>query len=153
MSYRNCRNLTIGSIIIASVACGTSAQPLVGASVLSVGGSYPTTVALSQSTCPGITVANATTTITHATGATTFTLSHAGNDYTGDITTTGDFTTRSKAVSAGGETHTLTIAGRFTITGFTATVTAAVTRPAAPTTCGYTVSWTGARTSGTNAIP
>ncbi len=153
MSIRNCRSVTIGSIILASVACGSSAQTVVGAKVLSVGGSYPTTVALSQSTCPGITVANATTTITHAAGATTFTLSHAGNDYTGDILTTGDFTTRSKAVSAAGETHTLTIAGRFTTTGFTATVTAAVTRPTAPTTCSYTVSWTAARTSGTNTIP
>ncbi len=153
MSCRIYRTVIAGSLGVLIAACGSSGQTTSNTGVLAIAGTYPTTVVLSQSTCPGIAVANATTTITHTAGASTFTLSHAGNDYSGDVTATGDFTTRSKAVSGGGETHTLTIAGRFTATGFTATVSASVARATAPTTCSYSVAWTGARTSGTNTFP
>ncbi|MEO7457836.1 MAG: hypothetical protein ABIY52_16355 [Gemmatimonadaceae bacterium] len=135
-------------------ACGGATQPhTTFTPQLSVGGTYPTTVALTQSTCPGITVANNTTTVTHVSGSTSITVTHAGNDYAGQVTNQGTFVTQAKTVSGGGEDHTLVITGTFTATGFSAIVAVSVTRPTAPTTCAYTVTWTGTRSNGTNTFP
>jgi hypothetical protein len=137
-----------------AIACGSSTQvPVDTTPKLSVGGTYTTTVAVLQSSCPGLTVANTATTVSHTAGASTLTVSHAGNDYPGNVTPQGDFTTQARAVSGGGETHTLVIVGKFSTSGFTATVNAAVARTTAPTTCSYSVSWTGTRTIGTNTFP
>ncbi len=144
----------IALALLSISACGGSTistgQP---SGVLSVGGSYPTTVSLSQSTCPGITVANGTTTVAHAAGAATLTISHAGNDYSGTVTTAGAFTTQAKTVSGGGEAHTLTITGQFSANGFTAQVAVTVARQTAPASCSYDVAWTGTKTGSANSFP
>jgi hypothetical protein len=119
---------------------------------LQVGGSYNTTVTLQQSGCTGITVQTFATTVTHSAGASTLTLTHAGNAYTGTVQRNGSFSTTPKAVGGGGETHTLTIAGTFTTTAIDATVTAVVQRTG-QADCTYTVKWAGPKLGTPNVIP
>jgi len=90
--------------------------------------------------------------VAHTPGATTLTLTHAGNSYTGTVQRTGAFSTTPKAVGGGNETHTLTIAGTFTTTAIDATVTANVQRTGSAN-CQYTVKWAGPKQGGPNVIP
>lgn len=105
-------------------ACGGSSPGTQPSTDLQVAGTYDTAVTLQQSTCTGITVQRFTTSVTHTAGASTLTITHAGNSYTGAVQRNGSFTTTPKAVSGGNETHTLTIAGTFSTTAVNATVTA-----------------------------
>jgi len=120
--------------------------------LLYVAGQYPTAVTLTQSTCQGIQVASMTTTVTHEAGATALSLRHAGVMYGGTIERDGAFLTEPQSVGSAAETHRLTISGRFSTTGFDATVTAEVTRNAGPV-CTYSVSWIGTKTGEPNVIP
>ena len=135
---------------LAMSACASASSP--GNPELSVGGNYPTVVSLVTSTCSGITVQSQATSVSHASGSSTVVLTHAGLAYNGTVATNGTFTTTPKAVAAGSDTHTLTIRGQFTTTGFTATVDAAVTRPGS-TACAYSVQWVGTKTGSPNVIP
>ena len=120
--------------------------------VLRVGGEYPTQVMLESSTCASTTVLSMPTSVRHTPGEATLTLLHAGSSYPGTIETDGDFTTTPVPQNVGADTHTLTMTGRVTLTGFTATVTVEVTRRGAPL-CSYVVGWVGTRASGMNVIP
>ena len=131
-------------------ACASASSP--NDPELSVGGSYPTVVSLAASTCTGITVQSMATSVSHASGSTAVVLTHAGQAYSGTVSTAGAFTTTPKAVTAGSDTHTLTISGQFTTSGFTATVNASVTSPSSPA-CTYSVQWVGTKTGSPNVIP
>jgi hypothetical protein len=120
--------------------------------VLRVAGTYPTAVSLGQSSCTGIEVANNPTTVGHVPGATELTLTHVGNAYTGTVQRDGSFATTPRSVGGPAETHTLTIAGRFSTTGFEATVNADVSRNGNPA-CSYVVSWVGTKSGAPNIIP
>jgi hypothetical protein len=120
--------------------------------VLRVAGEYPTQVMLESSTCEGIQVMSLPTSVRHDPGATTLSLVHAGSTYPGTIQRSGAFTTSPVPQVVGQDTHTLTMSGAFTVTGFTATVTVAVTRDLAPR-CDYVVRWTATRQGGMNVIP
>ena len=135
---------------VAVCACASTSSP--GDPVLTVGGDYPTAVTLVTSTCTGITVQSQPTSVSHASGSNTVVLTHAGLAYNGTVATTGVFTTTPKAVTAGNDTHTLTISGQFTTSGFTATVAAAVTGSGNPA-CAYSVQWVGTKTGSPNVIP
>jgi hypothetical protein len=143
------------ALLVAAAACGggSSADPGPDPNVIRVGGEYATAVTLGESTCPGIVVQSMPTTVAHAAGATTLTLTHAGNAYAGTLQRDGAFATTPRAVGGGGETHTLAIAGRFTRAGLDATVTADVLRDAAPRTCRYVVRWVGTKQGAPNVIP
>jgi hypothetical protein len=132
--------------------CGGSDGPTPASTDLSVGGTYDTAVTLTQNTCGAITVQRNVTTVTHTPGATTLTVTHVGNAYTGTVQRNGSFSTTPKAVVAGTETHTLTIAGTFTTTAVDATVSAAVQRAGAAN-CDYTVKWAGPKQGAPNVIP
>lgn len=119
---------------------------------LRVAGSYVTAVKLDQSSCDGLVIRDNTTSVAQAPGSTRVTLTHAGNSYDGAIDKNGMFATSPKAVGSATELHTLTIAGQFFKLGFTATVSAQVTREGMDA-CAYTVKWVGTRTSGENVIP
>ena len=107
---------------------------------------------MTQNTCPNVTVQVQPTTVTHAVGATTLTLTHAGNSYSGTVQRNGAFSTTPKALTAGAETHTLTIAGMFSTTAIDATVTAVVQRSGSAD-CQYTVKWVGPKQGEPNVIP
>jgi hypothetical protein len=119
---------------------------------LKVAGTYNTAVTLQQNGCTGITVQTFKTTVAHTPGATTLTLTHAGNTYSGTVQRTGAFVTTPKAVGGGAEIHTLTIAGTFSTTAMDATVTADVQRTGSAN-CQYTVKWAGPNEGGPNVIP
>lgn len=150
------RALPPAALLLAVAACGGGSTPdPVGPDpdVIRVAGDYATAVTLGESSCPGVAVQPMPTVVTHAAGATTVTLTHAGNSYAGTLQRDGTFATTPRAVGGGAETHTLTIAGRFTRTGLDATVTADVQREAAPRTCRYVVRWVGTKQGDPNVIP
>jgi hypothetical protein len=120
--------------------------------LLYVAGQYPTEVAITQSTCQGIQVESMTTTVTHAAGSADLSLRHAGVTYTGTIERDGAFTTAPQSVGTAAESHRLTISGRFSITGFEATVAAEVTKNGIAA-CSYAVSWIGTKTGEPNVVP
>ena len=133
-------------------ACGGDSDPTPPTTELKVDGTYATNVVLTQSTCPSLTVQGNPTTVTHTTGASTLTLTHAGNSYSGTVQRNGAFSTTPKALTAGAETHTLTIAGTFSRTAINATVTAVVQRSGSAD-CQYTVTWIGPKQGAPNVIP
>src|SRR5688572_23033562 len=133
-------------------ARGAADAEIVDPTVLRVGGEYPTQVMLLDSSCASTNVMSLPTAVAHQPGATTVSLIHAGSTYPGTIETDGDFMTSPVPQQVGADTHTLTMAGTFTTTGFTATVSVAVTRGGAAV-CSYLVSWVGTRQSGLNVIP
>ena len=139
--------------VVIVAACGSDdpADPT-PSNELQVGGTYNTAVTLQQNGCTGITVQTFATTVAHSAGATTLTLTHAGNAYSGTVQRNGSFSTTPKAVGGGGETHTLTIAGTFTTTAVDATVTAVVQRTG-QAECTYTVKWAGPKQGAPNVIP
>ena len=140
----------VSALLVA--ACGGDSGPTPPTTELKVDGTYATNVSVTQSTCPSITVQGNPTTVTHTTGATTLTLMHAGTSYSGTVQRNGAFSTMPKAVTAGAETHTLTIAGTFSRTAINATVTATVQRSGSAD-CQYTVTWIGPKQGGPNVIP
>ena len=133
-------------------ACGGSSDPTPPSTELQVAGTYDTVVTLTQNACTGITVQTFATTVTHTAGASTLTLTHAGNSYSGTVQRNGTFTTTPVTVGGGGETHTLTIAGTFSTTAVDATVSAVVQRTGRAS-CQYTVRWVGPKRGGPNVIP
>lgn len=120
---------------------GTTGTPSTQVSPLA--GTYQTAVTLTSNSCSGITVQNNPTTVTHAVGATTFSMAHAGQSYSGTLGANNTFTTAPNSIPVGAATHTLTIAGQFTTNGFTADVTANVAGGGAA--CQYVVRWVGTK--------
>jgi hypothetical protein len=145
---------TVSSIFATAAviaACGgDSSGP--GNTDLRVAGTYDTAVTLQQNGCTGITVQRFTTVVAHVPGATTLTLTHAGNTYSGTVQRNGAFATTPKAVGTGAEIHTLTIAGTFSTTAIDATVSADVQRTGSAN-CQYTVKWAGPKQGEPNVIP
>ncbi|HWS72275.1 MAG TPA: hypothetical protein VN605_09175 [Thermoanaerobaculia bacterium] len=125
------------------------------AAVLSVGGSYPTTATLipGRNTCGAVTVQDNLTTVVHAPAAATLSLSHAGNTYSGTIDETGRFATAPATLTSGSSRFTLTIEGRFTQSGMTATVQVDVAQSASPRNCTYFVGWTATKSGPPNTLP
>ena len=134
-------------------ACGGDDPNDPSPTELSVGGTYNTAVTVQQSGCQGTSFQQFATTVTHTPGATTLTITHAGNAYTGTVQRNGAFTTSPKAFTGPGETHTLTIAGTFSTTAIDATVSADVQRTGSAN-CQYVVKWVGPKQGGgVNVIP
>ena len=146
---------TVATIALAAAllpACGGSSSSGPSSTDLRVAGTYDTAVTLTQNACTGIVVQRNATTVAHTPGATTLTITHAGNAYSGTVQRNGAFSTTPKAVGGGGETHTLTITGTFTTTAIDATVTAVVQRTGSAD-CQYTVKWAGPKQGEPNVIP
>ena len=144
-------SLAVASAVLVA-GCGGDSSPTSPTTELKVDGTYATNVVLTQSTCPSLTVQGNPTTVTHTTGASTLTLTHAGNSYSGTVQRNGAFSTTPKALTAGAETHTLTIAGTFSRTAINAMVTAVVQRSGSAD-CQYTVTWIGPKEGVPNVIP
>jgi len=127
------------------IACGGSPE---SPQQLSVAGSYPTAVTLVPGgSCGAVPVQGNTTVVAHSPGASTLTLTHAGNTYAGTVTPGGAFSISPTAVSGGAAMVSMT--GQFHATGFTANVHVAQQSPA----CQYDVTWTGTKTGAPNTIP
>ena len=153
MTFFSCASATLNFTFTGGSSSGASGAIALsrvgpapqGCAPFSVGGTYPTTVSLvpGQNTCGNVTVQNAVTTVAHAPGAHTLSLTHAGNTYTGTIEDDGRFSTTPKVLTGGGSQFTITIAGKFTLDAFTATVRVDQTAPAPA--CFYLVDWAGVK--------
>jgi hypothetical protein len=121
--------------------------------VIQVAGTYPTAVALLDNDCGTVTVQPNTTTVGHTPGAARLTLTHAALTYNGSLAGDGGFSTDPLEVrDADGSSLTIRISGRFTLTGFDATVAVDVARTTG-SRCRYQVRWTGTKQGGPNVLP
>ena len=130
------------ALILLFVAAPLSAQARNGREG-AANGRYATAVALRDNTCGAVTVQPLPTLVTHLVGDTTFTLVHGPLTHHGVLHRDGSFLTTPLTLgTAPGAVTRVQIAGRFTATGFTASVAVDET---GPRTCGYIVEWTGRR--------
>jgi hypothetical protein len=106
-------------------------------------GVYDTTVVLLDSSCEGIVVQDAETTVEQGDGD-TVELTHDGTTYTAALGQDGQFTSDAVEVVVGDQTQSLTLHGSFSGQGFRASVLATVTGGASGP-CGYEVNWVGTR--------
>jgi hypothetical protein len=118
-----------------------------------VGGSYQVVPTVLQNPCGSVTVLPGPAQVTHAPGAADLRLTHVGQSYAGRVERSGAFTTEALVINlGGGSTDTVRIEGRFTTTGFEATVTVDTAHAGAPA-CRYLVGWQAAKQGGPNVIP
>jgi hypothetical protein len=141
------------SFVVASGCGGGGGSPAAPDTRIQVGGSYPTAVALVENDCGAVTVLPMTTTVGHTAGASRLTLAHGGTTYNASLAMDGSFASDPQDLrDQDGSTLTVRIAGRFSLTGFDATVTVDVAR-AGGGRCRYVVRWTGAKQGSPNVIP
>jgi hypothetical protein len=91
-------------------------------------------------------VQNRQTFVAQTPGSGSLTLTHAGNIYQGTVDGAADFTVPPTTVSTA---FVVSIAGKFSTTGFTAVVTVDPLHPP----CEYKVQWIGTKDGAPNTIP
>ncbi|MES2177259.1 MAG: hypothetical protein V4550_05285 [Gemmatimonadota bacterium] len=144
------RNLIV---VVSLLACSSASVGGPAPTELSVGGSYPTVVSLVVDSCGGSIVQSMPTDVVHTIGAASLSLTHAGSRYDGTVSRNGSFQTTPSPLSANGFSYMVSVAGRFTTTGFDATATVDRTTPSTGVRCRYVAHWIGTKSSGTNVIP
>jgi hypothetical protein len=151
---RDARAVLVLSLGLAlGAACGSPGPETPDPSALQVGGSYQITPAVVQNPCGNVTVLPGPAQVTHTAGSADLRLSHAGQTYTGRVERSGAFTTSALVISVGGgSTDTVRIEGRFTTSGFEATVTVD-TAHAGAAPCRYVVGWQAGKQGAPNVIP
>jgi hypothetical protein len=149
------RSTIMALLALGPMSCGSGggSSPTSSTASPQVGGQYEVLVRLLENGCgAGVTVAPQPTSVTHAPGASEFTLAHGGLRVEGSLSRDGAFTTRPASVQDPLGPATLVISGRFTTNGLEATVTVDV-QPAAPAgACRYTVAWRGTKLGAPNVI-
>jgi len=115
--------------------------------VIRVAGTYQTAVTLVSNDCPGQTVEQHPTVVTHAAGGTALSLIHAGSTYRGSLTADGAFSTPPVTQVFDGISYEISITGQFTETTIDAMVL--VEAPA----CAFTARWAGPKNGDPNVIP
>ena len=150
------RPFVAAALALSAAACGggtAEGPPAPTAPVLSLGGSYQVTPSLLANGCGEVQVLPGPATVAHAPGATTLSLSHVGQTYSGTVDSRGAFQTAPRAIAlGGGSTDTVAIEGTFSTTGFDATVTVQADHAGAPP-CAYSVRWQAAKQGAPNVIP
>lgn len=134
---------TIVLALFAGVCGGGSSSgttPTTPSNVLAVAGTYPTRAAViaERNTCGTVVVQDNPTVVTHTAGGTEVSFSHAGSVYRGTVDTSGRFTTPAANFPFPDADYTIALTGRFSTTGFEATVELTKRTPAS--TCTYAVS-------------
>jgi hypothetical protein len=136
------RTVLLSVMVLGGCGGGNNGNPPPGPDphLILVAGEYATAVRLERNTCPGIVVQNNPTTVTHVAGASTLTISHAAIAYDGTLRPSGAFETSSRTVTAGTETHTISVAGSSSGRGSTRTRSwtscVPIRRRVVNTTCG-----------------
>ena len=106
-------------------------------------GTYATAVQLGENSCGSVTVQPLPTVVAHRTGDSLFTMTHGPLAHRGVLRPNGTFLTTPIVLgSAPGTVTKVQVAGRFTASGFTASV---AVEESGPRTCSYIVYWTGTR--------
>jgi hypothetical protein len=145
------RKLALPTVLLALSACGGGSTPNTSSAMdapPTVFGDYDVAVALQQNDCgSSVTVLPQATAVQQTPGAGTFNLTHGGLSLAGSVARDGAFTTTPLSVADPLGPATLTVAGRFSATGFEATVTVAVTGR-----CRYLVGWSGRNRTRANVL-
>ena len=153
------RRGTAATLLLAVLltACGGGpATPSPDPNALHVAGTYIITRAYISNTCipeiPGV-LATVTGTVTHAPGATQFTLANSdGGNFGATIQPDASFTSGIRhQIGANGEAYDLLFEGQFSVQGFRAMVSVDLFRAAAP--CRSVLDWTGMKQGAPNVIP
>jgi hypothetical protein len=143
--------------IAAAIGCGgrTSTpppSPTGPTGALQVAGTYQISQTAVDDTC-GVSSApiSFTGTVAHTAGGTIFTLTDTvGTNFNGTVERDGNFTAMATVgPDSGGQTYSERLEGRFTATGFSATLRVDVS----PRNCRFTRSWTAAKQGAPNVIP
>lgn len=132
-------------VMVLSMAMAPACSGTSGPNPAPYAGDYDTAVTLLENSCGAITIQQNHTIVAHTAGASTLTLTHAGNTYSGTVQTGGAFSTTPRVLGPAGNTSTVTISGTFAGNTLDAQVTVDVVQPAQPTTCQYKVRWMGNR--------
>ena len=112
----------------------------------SYAGTYATRVSVTENACGSVTVMDMPTAVTHTPSTGAINLLHAGTNYPGTVKTDSTFTTTAVTLNAGdGNRYLMTIAGKFSGSGFDALVTLDRTTISSGATCRYIVRWIGTR--------
>ncbi len=133
----------LGLALCAITACGkaSATEPNAG-----FAGTYATRVSVTQNACGAVTVMDMPTVVTHTPSNGAINLLHAGTNYPGTVTADSSFTTTPVTLNVGdGNRYLMTIAGKFSATGFDALVTLDRTTISSGATCRYIVRWIGTR--------
>ena len=148
---------TLGLILVAAVAAACSSGTGPGPDpdpdpdpVIRVAGTYQTAVTMVSNDCPGQTVQQHPTVVTHAAGATALSLTHAGSTYSGSLTADGAFSTTSLTQVFDGISYVVSITGQFTETAIDALVLVEAGRQPP---CAFTARWAGPKNGDPNVIP
>jgi hypothetical protein len=137
-------------------ACGSPSAPSGPLGAMSVGGTYAITRVYVSDTCaPGDIVdadAPVTGTVTHATGASRFSLANSdGGRFSADLRADASFSSGTQQlVGTNGVSYALLFEGRFTTTGFQARVTADLFRTQG--TCRAVLDWQAVKQGAPNVL-
>jgi hypothetical protein len=125
--------LGLSLVVAAAAACSSSDDNTEPNPVISVGGTYQTAVTMVSNDCPGQTIQQHPTVVSHIPGSTALSLRHAGSTYNGTLTADGAFSTPPVTQVFSGISYVLSIAGQFSATEIDALVQVAAGRqPPAP---------------------
>jgi hypothetical protein len=131
--------LAIAFVLLASPLAAQEKSSRDGAAA----GTYATAVELGENSCGTVTVQPLPTVVTHRTGDSLFTMVHGPLTHRGVLRPNGTFLTTPLVLGAApGAVTKVQVAGRFTVSGFTASV---AVEESGPRTCSYIVYWTGTR--------
>ena len=136
------RSRVLVSLALVVSACGGSGDP----AAPSFSGTYATVVTLGQNTCTNVTVQDMPTVVQHASGSTTFTMTHSGQTYNGTLASDNSYTTTPVQVTLNGFTYTIQNSGSFPTAN---TLSADLRLDRVPASggagCFYFVHWAGTR--------
>lgn len=141
----------LGLLLAAALAAACSSDTdNTDPDLISVGGTYQTAVTMVENDCPGQTIQQHPTTVSHEPGSTTVSLTHAGSTYTGTLDADGSFTTPPVTQVFDGIAYELSIAGQFSETAIDALVHVEANRQPP---CAFTARWAGPKNGDPNVIP
>jgi hypothetical protein len=143
---------TLGLLLAAAIAaaCSSVSDDPDPDPVISVGGTYQTAVTMVSNDCPGQTVEQHPTVVSHVAGATALSLTHAGSTYSGTLTADGAFSTPPVTQVFDGISYEISITGQFTETAIDALVLVEAGRQPP---CSFTARWAGPKNGDPNVIP
>ena len=144
-------DIALFALTVASACGGGAGTGAPTPTLLQVGGTYDTAVALTEDGCGGVSVQPRPTVIGHTPGETRFTLAHAAINASGTVGRDGAFVTEPVSLPDPAGTATVRIAGRFRTTGFDADTTVELARAGGG--CRYAVRWTASKQGAPNLLP
>ena len=145
---RGIPRFAVAAVAAAACSCGDGGTH--PGTAISVGGTYQTAVTLVENNCPGQTVEQHETVVSHDPGSTSLSLTHAGSTYDGFLAADGSFSTTTVTQVFGGVSYSIGMSGQFSVTDMDAQVHVEAGRQPP---CSFTARWAGPKVGDPNVIP